>query len=307
MGRAKKFTGVIAPLLTPFGGDGRPDPVRFLDHARRVLEAGCTGLAPFGTTSEGNSLSLSERMALLEALVRGGIDPACLMPGTGTSAIGDTLTLTRHAVELGCGGVLVLPPFYYKMVSDEGLFAAIAAVIDRLGDNRLRLYLYHIPPVAVVGYSLDLVARLARAYPGIIAGLKDSSGDWSNTEAVIGACPEIEVFSGSEVFLLSNLRAGGAGCISATCNVNAGAIRGLYDHWRDGDADTRQEGVTRFRREIEREPVIPFLKAIVAAEHGDPAWRQTLPPLSAMAEESAERAIARLAALAAVPARSNVL
>ena len=172
-------------------------------------------------------------MELLEELVDDGIEAAKLMPGTGTCSLADTIMLTRHAMDLGCGGVLMLPPFYYKGPSEEGLFRFFAEAIEGVGDDKLKVYLYHIPPVAQVGFSLPLIGRLIKAFPSTVVGLKDSSGDWSNTAAILEAYPSFEVFPGSEIFLLDGLRKGGAGCISATCNVSASAIRNVYDNWKD--------------------------------------------------------------------------
>ncbi len=191
MDKQAGFAGVIAPVLTPFGEDGSPDAQRFVDHAHWLMEEGCTGLAPFGTTSEANSLGLDERMELLEELVDDGIEPAKLMPGTGTCSLADAIMLTRHAMDLGCGGVLMLPPFYYKGPSEEGLFRFFAEVIEGVGDDRLKVYLYHIPPVAQVGFSLPLIGRLIKEFPNTVVGLKDSSGDWSNTAAILEAYPEL--------------------------------------------------------------------------------------------------------------------
>ena len=225
MGDDRLFSGVIAPVLTPYDTNLDPDPVRFADHAAWLLEDGCTGLAPFGTTGEALSLGLAERRRLLDALLEGGIDPARLMPGTGLCSIPDTVELCRHAVEAGCGGVMVLPPFYFKGVSDDGVFEHFREVIDRIADDRLRVYLYHIPPQAVIGFPVELVGRLIDAYPGVVVGLKDSSGDWSYSEALLATYPGFRVLSGSETLLLDNLRHGGGGCITATGNVNARRIR----------------------------------------------------------------------------------
>ena len=167
---------------------------------------------------------------LLDALVSGGVPAGALMPGTGCCALSDSVKLTREAVRMGCGGVLMLPPFYYKGVSDEGLYRNFAEVIERVGDERLRLYLYHIPPVSQVPITLALIERLLGKFPGIVAGLKDSSGDWANTKAMLDAFKErgFDVFAGSEVFLLDNMRAGGKGCITATGNVNRGRSMGIH-------------------------------------------------------------------------------
>ena len=206
-----RFAGVLVPALTPFTPTLEPDRTSWLAHCRWLLDEGADGLAVFGTTSEANSLGVDERIELLDYAVSEGIDPALLMPGTGTCALADTVKLTAHAVSCGVGGVLLLPPFYYKAVGDDGLFASVAEVIERVGSPALKVYLYHIPPVAQIGYSVGLIERLVAAYPNTVVGIKDSSGDWSNTKEVLDAIPQLAVFPGSEVFLLDGLRAGGAG------------------------------------------------------------------------------------------------
>jgi 4-hydroxy-tetrahydrodipicolinate synthase len=277
----QRLSGVFAPVLTPFDGKLAPDAGRLARHCKWLLSQGCRGLAVFGTTSEANSLSVEERESLLEALLGSGLPPGSLLPGTGCCALTDTVRLTRGAVRAGCAGVLVLPPFYYKPVADEGLFRSFAELIERVGDSRLRVYLYHIPPIAQVGFSLKLVERLVAAYPDTVAGMKDSSGDIANTRAVIDAFAKdgFEVFSGSERFLLENLRRGGAGCISATANVNSAAIDRLYREWRSPEAEGLQARLNAVRTAFEKRPVIPALKAVVAHYAKDPAWRAVRPPL----------------------------
>lgn len=291
----RRFRGVLAPVLTPFGEDGAPDADRFVEHCEWLLDDGCTGLAPFGTTSEGTSLGLDERMELLEDLIDGGVDPALLMPGTGSPSLADAIALTQHAVDVGCGGVLVLPPYYYKEPSDEGLFRFYAELIEEVGDDRLKVYLYHFPRMTSVPLSLDLVGRLVSAYPGQIAGLKDSSGDIGNTKAVIAAFPELEVFPGSEALLVEAMAAGGAGCISASANVAARAIRRLFEECAGGQELASAARVAAIRAAIQRQPLIPFLKAIVAHYREDPQWCVVRPPLEPMAAAAARSAIAALA------------
>jgi 4-hydroxy-tetrahydrodipicolinate synthase len=286
-------------VLTPFRADLAPDPGRLVAHCRWLLAHGCAGLAPFGTTSEASSLSADEREALLDALLEGGIPPGRLVPGTGCCALPDTVRLTAHAVRRGCAGVLVLPPFYYKGVSDDGLFRAFAEVIERVGDDRLRVYLYHIPPVAQVGLGPALVERLLRAYPRAIAGMKDSSGDLANTRRMLDlfAARGFDVFVGSERFLLENLRGGGAGCITATGNVNAAAIDRLFREWDTASGERLQDEVNAIRGAVEKVPVIPALKAILAQHAGDPAWGTLRPPLVALAPAQRDALLADLARL----------
>src|SRR5512146_1777174 len=209
MNDPKRIKGVLAPVVTPFKADLSPDTERFTAQCKWLLSQNC-GLAVFGTNSEANSLSVNERIALLEALASAGLDTSRMMPGTGCCALTDSVRLTEQAVKLGCAGVLMLPPFYYKGVSDEGLYRNFAEIIERVGDKRLRIYLYHIPPVAVVGISPRLVERLLKTYPAAIAGMKDSSGDWNNTKMMLDAFARsgFDVFAGSESFLLANMRNG---------------------------------------------------------------------------------------------------
>ena len=275
-----RLRGVLSPVLTPFTNDLEPDPVRFVQHCRWLSDSGA-GLAIFGTNSEGNSLSVAERRNLLEAVLAAGIEPAKLMPGTGCCAFPDTVELTRHAVSSGCAGVLMLPPFYYKNLSDDGLFRSFSEIIQRVGDGRLRLYLYHIPPVAQVPISLALIERLLKEYPGTIAGIKDSSGDWSNTEAMLRdfQSDSFDVFCGSEVFLLQTLRGGGAGCITATGNVNPAAIVNLYKTWQEPGADEKQAELAATRRTFETMPMISSMKAAIAWKRNDEQWYNVRPPL----------------------------
>ncbi len=250
----------------------------------------------FGTNSEANSLAAGERMDLLDKLVEAGVDPAHMMPGTGCCALTDSVRLTAHAVKLGCAGVLMLPPFYYKGVSDEGLFRNYAEIVERVGDARLQIYLYHIPPVSQVPISLKLIERLLKAYPKNIAGTKDSSGDWNNTKATLEhfAKDGFDVFPGSETFLLAGLRHGGKGCISATANVNPVAIHKLYTEWKSDAADKLQQGLDRIRLIFQKYPMIPAMKRAVAHWSGHPGWATMRPPLVELGAEESAALIAEL-------------
>jgi 4-hydroxy-tetrahydrodipicolinate synthase len=290
MAEAQRIAGVLSPVVTPFRKDYSPDAERFVRHCKWLLAHGCSGLAIFGTNSEANSMSVAEKVALLEALVAAGVPAKTLMPGTGHCALTDSIALTRRAVELGCAGVLMLPPFYYKGVSDEGLYRNFAEVIERVGSDRLRLYLYHIPPVSQVGISLALIDRLLTNFPGIVAGVKDSSGDWSNTKAMLEAfAPRgFDVFAGSEIFLLDTMRGGGKGCITATGNVNPGPIDRVYREWRSANADALQAGISATRKIVQKLPMIPALKSIIAHFANDPAWRTVRPPLVELSRDQEE-------------------
>ncbi|MBM1219784.1 dihydrodipicolinate synthase family protein [Ponticoccus sp. SC2-23] len=280
-------TELFVPVITPFAADLTVDTDRLVAHAKALLEAGAHGLAPFGTTSEANSLSVTERMAALEAMLSAGIAPDRLIPGTGCCAAADTIALSAHATGLGCRGVLMLPPFYYKGVSDEGVFAAYAQVIEAVGAG-LRVYLYHIPQMSGVPITLPLIDRLIDAFPGVIAGLKDSSGSWENTASVIAAFPGIDTYSASESLIPENVAAGGAGCISASSNVNARGIRALIDGLGGPDHDALHAQVSGVRRIFEGLPLIPAIKAAVAAQHDDPAFANVRPPFTLTGPDNAD-------------------
>ena len=292
MAPSQRIKGVLSPVVTPFNSDLSPDPQRFIAQCQWLLSQNC-GLAVFGTNSEANSLSVNERIALLDSLLAADVDASRMMPGTGCCALTDTVRLTEHAVKGGCAGVLMLPPFYYKDVSEDGLFRSFAEVIERVGDTRLRIYLYHIPPVAVVGITTRLVERLLKAYPTAIAGMKDSSGDWNNTKKFLDAFAKsgFDVFVGSESFLLANMREGGAGCISATANVNPSPIDKLYREWRNADAPAQQEAMNAVRKATGQYVMIPALKAVIAHYAKDPAWVSVRPPLVALSKEQAAKVI----------------
>jgi len=292
MTQAQRIRGVLAPVVTPFNRDLSPDPKRFIAQCKWMLTQNC-GLAVFGTNSEANSLSVNERIALLDALLAADIDPARMMPGTGCCALTDTVRLTEHAVKAGCAGVLMLPPFYYKDVSEDGLYRSFSEVIERVGDSRLRIYLYHIPPVAVVDIKPGLVERLMKQYPSAIAGMKDSSGDWNNSKMMLDAFAKsgFDVFVGSESFLLANMKAGGAGCISATANVNPAAIDRLYRDWRGADAEAQQQALDIVRKTVGQYVMIPSLKAVVAHFTNDPDWATVRPPLTELTAAQAKSVI----------------
>ena len=308
---SQRIRGVLAPVVTPFKADLSPDCERFIRHCQWLLSQNC-GLAVFGTNSEANSMAAEERSTLLDAVVAAGIDPSRMMPGTGCCSVTETVELTAHAVRHGCAGVLMLPPFYYKNVSEEGLYRYFSEVVQRVGDTRLKIYLYHIPPVAIVGITPKLVERLLKAYPTAIAGMKDSSGDWNNTKTFLDAfavragraVSGFDVFVGSESFLLANMRNGGVGTISATANVNPAAIHKLYRQWNTaGDADNADQQQSKLNavREVfssrKFPSMIAALKQAIAIHRNDPEWSRVRPPLVELTKEQAKLLAAELKAI----------
>jgi 4-hydroxy-tetrahydrodipicolinate synthase len=289
--------GVIAPNLTPFNDDLTIAEGLYLDHAEWLLAEGCVGLAPFGTTGEALSLGLDERMATLEAMVDRGIEPSRLIPGTGLTSLPDTVRLTRHAADQGCAGAMVLPPFYYKGVPEDGLYDYFAWLIEAVDRPKLPIYLYHIPQVAGVGIPPAVARRLHGAFPEIVVGIKDSSGDWENTERLL-AIDGFVVYPAQETTLREGHRLGAAGCISATANLNPAAIARLIRTIEAGGDDTAlEEEVGAFRKLIAGAGPIPAQKALLARWTGDPRWARLRPPLLPLAAAAAARLAEQVAAL----------
>lgn len=289
--------GIWPPAATPFRADLSIDFDRYIAHCRRLLADGAHGLAVLGTTSEANSLDLAEREAVLERLVGAGIVADRLLPGTGATSLGDATRLTKHAIELGVRGVLLLPPFYYKGVSNDGLFAFVSGLIERVGSDRLKLYLYNFPQMTGIVWSVALVGRLHHAFPGTVVGLKDSSGDVAYLDKLLESYPGFAVFPSSEALLLAALRKGAAGCISATANTYVIEIHRLFDRWREGDAAALHERVSAVRRLVQSYPLIPAVKAILAERDNANDWLRVRPPLEPLDSKSRGELLAGLAKL----------
>ncbi|MEM8581510.1 MAG: dihydrodipicolinate synthase family protein [Pseudomonadota bacterium] len=279
----ERLAGVITPLLTPYNDDGSIAHDLYVHHAETCLKEGAHFLSPFGTTSEAPSNTSAERREALEILVSSAAArPDQLMPGTGLCAMGETAELCRHASSLGCAAVMVLPPFFLKPVTDEGLYRYFSTLIENLGADVLPMCLYHIPQNSGVAISPALSARLNEAFPEIVVAYKDSSGDWENTVAVIRAAPGISVFPGSEVMMPRAMALGGGGCISASCNSNVAAIRSLYEAVLADRAQNVQsllDHISIHRDALGQAGLIPGLKALKAHLTGDPRWLNLRAPM----------------------------
>jgi 4-hydroxy-tetrahydrodipicolinate synthase len=280
------FRGVIAPILTPFNDDLSVATDLYIAHAGRMFAEGCAAIAPFGTTGEALSVGIDERIDAIRALIDAGLDPARMVPGTGLCNLADTARLSRACLDLGCPAVMTLPPFYYKGVTDDGLFRYFATLIEALGDGA-RIVLYHIPPVAVVGISPALAKRLHGEFPRQVVAIKDSSGDWENTKALFDI-DGLVVYPGAELPLIDALELGGPGCITATANVNAKAIAEVVRRFDAGDRDGAREAhedVRRVRLTIQEYAPIPAQKHLLARSTGDARWANVRPPLMALSDE----------------------
>ena len=295
--KKENLQGVFSPVITPFNRDFTVDHKKLASQCEWLISQE-VGLAIFGTNSEANSLSVDEKIFLLDKVIDYGIDPGKLMPGTGCCSMTDTINLTKHAVKLGCAGVLMLPPFYYKAVDDDGLFKYFSNIIESVNDERLRIYLYHIPPIAMVGISLKLIEALLKKFPNTIAGIKDSSGDWNNTQQMLDEkWDDFGIFAGSESFLLKTMQQGGAGCISATANINPRNIYNVFKNWQKSNASYMQEEIDKVRSIVQKYPLIPALKSIVSHFHEDSGWNILRPPLKELHPYESKKLIAELEAI----------
>lgn len=287
--------GVLTAVLTPLHENFAIDHAAFAEHCRWLLANGCDGVAPMGTTGEANSFSVGERADALERLIAAGIPKERILIGTGCCAIPDTIALTRHALDNGVVNTLMLPPFYYKDVSDDGVYAAFDQIIQRVGDARLKIYLYHFPQMSGVPITHRLIDALLKKYPNTIVGMKDSSGDWNNMRNICERYPSFRVYAGTEKMLLAILRAGGVGCISATTNVSCRLAGELFEKWTTHEADVLQEHLSTVRNVMEKCPRIAVLKRLVAERTAQPHIQTLRPPLMPLTAAEAKQIMIELA------------
>ena len=279
MTTVNEFKGVNAAVLTPLTDDLIPDDALMAQYSKWLLGNGCDGLAILGTTGEANSFSLKERIRIIESLVEAGVPAHTLMPGTSSCALTDAVELTRAAVDAGVGGVLMLPPFYYKNPSDDGLYRFFSEVIQRVGDASLQIYLYHFPQMSATPISYDLIGRLGTAYPGTVVGMKDSSGDLDNMLGAVERFPGFRVLSGAEDCFLPLVQAGGTGCITACSNVSSQLAQDVYQaHLNGTDAGAMNDQLCEIRRVIQQYPLSMALKHLIARHSGDDGWLNVRPP-----------------------------
>lgn len=289
--------GIFAAVVTPVDNTGAISIERYCRHARWLLRQGCAGLGVFGTTSEANSFSVAERQAALDAFIAAGLPAAKMILGVGTCARNDTVALARHALDHGVTELLMLPPFFYKNNTDEGLFRAFSEVVDTLADLRLELYLYHFPQVSGVPVTKGVIERLLERYPETLKGLKDSSGDWAHTKGLIDAFPGLAIYSGADSHLLQNLEAGGAGTFSAAANLAVEESATVFKAFTKGDLTAAKDGmgiVTKVRQILADYPLVPAIKHVIAEGQHDAVWRTVRPPLIELDQASGEALIAAL-------------
>jgi 4-hydroxy-tetrahydrodipicolinate synthase len=274
---SKTLSGVIAAVATPLDENGAPDLKRATDLARHLLDNGCDGLNVLGSTGEATSFSVAERKSVMDAYKKNGLPLGRLMVGTGAASVSDAIVLTKHAADLGFGGALVLPPFYYKGIPDDGLVDYIGTLVKATADSKLPLYLYHYPQLTGLQWHVPLIKRLRETFPSRIVGLKDSSGDMAFSRAAAAVAPDFAVFPSSEACLIEARGGAFAGCISATANLNPDLCQRA---WSQGDAVALDAAVT-IRKLFEGRQLVPGVKALLSHIHGDPALARVRPPLAA--------------------------
>jgi 4-hydroxy-tetrahydrodipicolinate synthase len=295
-GSPARIRGVVAAVATPVGGDLQPNHRALIEHSRWLLDNGCDGLNILGTTGGFASFSVAQRLGVMRALAGSGLPLGTMMVGTGTSAFEDTAELTKAAVDLGFAGALVIPPFYYKNVSEDGVFAHFANLVDRVGASGLRLYLYNFPAMSGVPFTPSLVERLLAAFPGIVTGLKDSSNDAAYVAALHEAFPQLDVFPSSEAVLATARRSGYAGCISATVNVTAPVAGRVWRGGGDEQTDELQRELAALRTAISSVPLIPAVHHLIAELRRNDVWSNLMPPLHALTPQERSDLESRLAA-----------
>ena len=273
---SKPLSGVIAAVATPIDESSAPDLKRAVKLARYLLDNGCDGLNVLGTTGEATSFSLDERKGVMDAYKANGLPLHRLMVGTGAAAVSDAVALTRHAAELGFGGALVLPPFYYKGVPDDGLVAYVDTLVKATERKPIPIYLYHFPAMSGLPWHVTLIERLLESFPGRIVGLKDSSGDMAFARAAAEVSPDFAVFPSTEACLIDARSGAFAGCISATANLNADLCARA---WTKGDAGALDGAVT-IRKLFDGKPLVPGVKALLAHIHADAGLARVRPPLA---------------------------
>lgn len=296
MTRQSSVGGIYAAVSTPFDASDNVVLDRYVAHCRWLLKNGCDGLGILGSTGEANSMTMDERRGIIDAVADAGIDPDCLMPGTGCCALADSIALTKHALAAGATRVLMLPPFFYKNNSDEGLVEAYSRIIDGVGDPRLEVLLYHFPQMSGVPVTQGVARALVDRYPGTVVGMKDSSGDLDAMTAMMDAVPELAMFPGSER-LLADRMGRVAGCITAGANVEAPLIRTVWDQRGGNVAQGDVDVMVKVNLVLREHGLFPAIKALLARNSGEPEWENIRPPLMPL---SAERRAAFLDAFDAI-------
>ncbi len=276
------ISGFWVASATPLAADGGVDFAKLAAHAKQLFGKGVDGVVLFGTTGEGTSFNVTERIATIEAVLKAGVAPERIGVGGGFPAITDSIALSRAALGLGLRHVLVLPPYFDRSITPEGIEDAFAAIIDGVADERLRAYLYHIPQISGVAIPTGVAANLRKRYGRVVAGLKDSSGDFKQFQAFRAAAPDLAITVGNETDIARAIAAGGAGTICGMANIAPELVKAMID---GKDVEPRMQAAAEIV--LKTPSFLATLKAIIAAQTGDPAWLRVRPPLRALSDGSA--------------------
>ncbi len=293
----KLENGLYTASLTPLDKNLNIDHKKLIDHCRYLLESGCSGVVLMGTTGEANSFSVEERNKALDAVITAGIPSQKLLVGTGCCALPDTIALSRHALSRAVGGVLLLPPFYYKNVSDDGLLYSFEQFITQLNDPGLEIYLYHFPKMSAVPFSHGLIERLLKYFPEHIAGIKDSGGEWDNIQAMADKFPRFKIYAGTERFLTAIKEINAAGCISASTNLSSTMASQLFREKESQYFESFQNKLNALRDIITGYPMVPALKTVMAKTTGESDWLNMRPPHVPLKKELVEKLFKELEAI----------
>ena len=285
MSKARK--GVYAAAITPIGADGTPDLDGLVAYCRGLITAGCDGVAPLGTTGEAAALPFAFRIRVPEGLALAGFAADRVILGAGSPSVGDAIAIGKAALSAGFTNLLILPPYYTKEPSEDGLYDYYSRIIDALGDERLCLYLYHIPQVTAVAIPPTLVHRLRDGYGRIVAGIKDSSGSFESAKSFVGP-EDFDVYPSSEAVLSDALAAGCAGVISGSTNISAQLAHQVLQA-SGSQRKALQDQLTEFRQTIQAFPLIPAVKQIHAWRTKDAGWLRMLPPLRGLSAEQTKQ------------------
>ena len=284
------LNGVYTASLTPLTASFEPNLPALVRHAQWLLESGSDGVALLGSTGEANSLTLEQRLSIIEQTAR-ELPPDCLMLGTGSCALQDSVRLTKASVDAGVFSVLVIPPFYYKPQSDESVLRFYSELISSVDEPRLRIIFYNFPKLSGYNFSVKILQELKHRFGDIAAGIKDSSGEWKNMLGIVQNIPDFMVYTGTETFLLDILKKGGAGCITATANLIAPECQRVYQAWKNNKqkvAEQAQINLTDLRKTLENYPFVSELKSLFASKTNTKEWENMLPPFAPILDKQVE-------------------
>lgn len=299
--------GLWTAVLTPLDSGLNCDHARLAAHCHDLMARGVDGVAPFGTTGEGTSFTVAERIAAIDALLKAGVPARRIVLGNGSPALGDAVELARYSVKVGLAGVLMLPPFFFKGVDDEGVYAAFAETIERVADDRLRVYLYNIPQISGVPVGFAAIERLLARYPAIVAGIKDSSADWDNTSGLLQRFKRMTILVGAEEHVPRAMAAGGHGTICGMANVIPEAMRAVIDRAGTPHGDALLRSVARLTQAVLAVPFVPALKAVKASDSADQAWTRVRAPLRPLDGAKAASIVSSVAGFRASAAEARAV